>query len=107
VNHAIVNLTTRQSGASGTLKFCPILVEIAECLALRSERRLKTARLPNRAYRQYEGDCLPDARLSLGHDPHTHGHVAVSSVQDGASASLLAGQTKANLWNSSLICGNT
>jgi len=60
-NHAVVNLATRKSGASDTLKFRPILVEIAERLVLRPERRLKTARLPNRTYRQYEGDCLPVA----------------------------------------------
>src|ERR1700757_1812927 len=95
VNHAVVNLATREPGASDTLKFCPILVEIAERLFLCPERRLKTAHLPNRAYRQYEGDSLPVARHGLGHDPHTPGHVGVSSVQDRASASPPAGPTKA------------
>src|SRR5215471_11645160 len=82
VNHAVVNFATRESGASDTLKFCPILVEIAERLALRPKRRRKTAHLPDRAYRQYEGDCLPVARLRLKYDPRAPGHVAVSSVQE-------------------------
>src|SRR5215471_13123757 len=95
VNHAVVNFATRESGASDTLKFCPIPVEIAERLALRPKRRRKTAHLPDRAYRQYEGDCLPVARLGLRHDPRTLGHVAASSVRDRASALPFAGLTKA------------
>src|SRR5215471_6133645 len=46
VNHAVVNFATRESGASDTLKFCPMPVEIAERLALRRKRRRKTAHLP-------------------------------------------------------------
>jgi hypothetical protein len=84
LNHTAVNLATRKSGASDTLELCSMLLEIAERLALRPECRLKTAHLPNGAYRQYEGDCLPAARLSLRHDPRTFGHVAVSCAQDRA-----------------------
>ena len=70
VNHAVVELATRESGASD---ICLIPVEIAKRLVLRLERCLKTAYLPNRAYRQYESDCLPVARRGLWPDPHTLG----------------------------------
>ena len=57
----VVDLATRESGASDTLERGPMLVEIAEGLVLRPKRRLEATHLPNCADCQHECNCLANA----------------------------------------------
>jgi hypothetical protein len=79
VNYTVIDLAEREPGPSDALKLRPMFVKITEGLILRLKRRLKTAHLPNCAYREHKRNCLAGTRLGLRHDPHTR-HVTVSSV---------------------------
>ena len=47
MDHAVFDLAACEAGASDTLEFGPVFMEIAEGLVLRPKRRLETANLPN------------------------------------------------------------
>jgi hypothetical protein len=75
MDDAFVDLATFEPLARDTLERGSILVQIAQGLIARPERRLQRADLPDRAERQDEGDRLPSRRVALGYNPDTPGHL--------------------------------